>query len=925
MKNKFNLNLPYTSFPMKANLTIKELNILEKWAIENLYQKILNTHKTKKMFFLHDGPPYANGDIHIGHAFNKILKDIIIKSKMLHGYYAPFIPGWDCHGLPIEHKIEQMCKKKNISLNDTEFRIQCRKYAFKQVQKQKKDFIRLGIIADWDNPYLTMDYKVEANIIRTFGKVLKNHSVYQSNKPIHWCIQCSSSLAEAEIDYIAKYTTSMYVKFIIVDNIKYKNILNIQHTNINISLLIWTTTPWTIPANQAIAIHPDINYQFILINNEIIVVAKNLVKIIFKNITISQWQIIGQLKGKDFFITTRLQNPITNIYSKIIISSYVTHTQGTGIVHMAPNHGLDDYNICNENNIKCKNNIINLKGYYINGIHHKLNNIHVFNSDDVIKNILLKNNTLFLQEKYLHNYPCCWRHKTPIIYIATPQWFISMEHHDLRKLLLKNINDINWIPKWGLNRMKNMLQKRPDWCISRQRRWGIPIPLFVHKKTNKIYKHSTKLINKIASIVEKHGIQAWWDLKEKDFLGKDYIHYHKVTDILDVWFDSGSTYDAVVRQKLNINKIDMYLEGSDQYRGWFIAALVLSTITQNKKPYSNIISHGFTVDHEGKKMSKSIGNIIKPQDIIKKFGADVLRLWVASTDYYSEVHLSSCILQNITEIYRRIRNTIRYILANLNDFDPNHDMISAHNMLSIDKWIIHKTKILQDLIINDYNHYNIHNIVKMIMKFCTIELGSIYLDLIKDRQYTFPKKSMERLSCQTSLYMILESLVRWIMPILSFTAYETWGYMPGKKIKNIFTETWYDKLFTLSDKENMNNDYWNFMFLFKEEVNKIIEDARNKKIICSSLEANITLYIHEDHYKKISLLDQELNFFLLVSKVDIIANTINTTNIISNFHIQKSTYSKCVRCWYYMVDGINNFCNKCVNNTKYAGEHRLHI
>ncbi|QJC28930.1 isoleucine--tRNA ligase [Enterobacteriaceae endosymbiont of Plateumaris rustica] len=925
MKNKFNLNLPKTKFPMKANLSKNELNILKKWNDDNLYQIILNSKKEKEIFFLHDGPPYANGNIHIGHAFNKILKDIIIKSKNMDGYNSPFIPGWDCHGLPIEQKVEQNLNNLNKKVSQSQFRLECRKYALKQIKKQKKDFIRLGIFADWNNPYLTMSFKTEANIIRTFSKILQNNHIYKGEKPVHWCITCCSSLAEAEVDYINKKSLSLYIKFKIVNIDFFKKFYNLKN-NFIISLLIWTTTPWTIPANKALAIHPDINYQLVKINNEIIIIAKNLVDKIMKKSKILDWNILCEIKG-NLFKNIFLYNPINNNISPLIITNYISEKSGTGIVHIAPNHGLDDYNICNKNNIKGIN-IINKKGFFIEGIHPNLDGINIFNSDKIIQLILTKNNSLFLSENYLHSYPYCWRHKIPVIFKATPQWFISMDQNNLRNLTLKTMKKVVWIPNWGFNRMYNMLINRPDWCISRQRFWGIPIPLFIHKKTQKIHNNSIKFIELIAKIIEKKGIQAWWDLDIKHFLGIDAINYKKVLDVLDVWFDSGSTYYSVIShiKYLKEKKIDMYLEGSDQYRGWFISSLIISTSIKNEAPYKTVISHGFTVDSQGKKMSKSLGNIIHPQKIINSLGSDILRLWVASTDYSNEICISENILNKITEIYRRIRNTARFLLSNLNGFIPEENMLKKKYMLVLDKWIISKTKLTQNDIINDYNNYNIKNVVKKIMKFCSIDMSSFYLEIIKDRQYTFKKNSIARLSSQTTLYLIIEALVRWIAPILSFTADEIWNYIPGKRSKYVFTEEWYSKLFELSSYEIMNNNYWDDLFKLKIEVNKIIEYAREKNIIGSSLEANIILYLNKNIYNKLLLLGNELKFFLLVSSVTVIKSKKDCNNILINkFKITKFIGKKCLRCWYYYIELTNNICNRCINNIKGTGESRLFV
>ncbi|QJC31519.1 isoleucine--tRNA ligase [Enterobacteriaceae endosymbiont of Donacia tomentosa] len=927
MKNQLNLNLPKTKFPMRANLSTNESIMIEKWEKDNLYKLILKSKKNKKTFILHDGPPYANGDIHIGHAYNKILKDIILKFKNLDGYKTIFIPGWDCHGLPIEQKVEEILKLKNKKLSQKQFRIECRKYALKQILKQKKDFIRLGIIADWKNYYLTMNFKTEANIIRTLGKVIKNNHIYKGKKPVHWCTKCLSSLAEAEVDYTDIRSLSVYVKFQINNTKIINQFLNMEIKNFNISFLIWTTTPWTIPANRAITLHPQIYYQFIQIDNDIIILAKKMVHFVFLKTKIKNWTIIGEIQGKNF-LNVYVINPINKNISPIILSNYISENTGTGIVHMAPNHGLDDYNICNENKIKCLNNIIDKRGFFIKGTHPKLDKMDIFSSEKIIQSILIKTNSLFLSEYYVHNYPHCWRHKIPIIYRSTPQWFISMNKNNLRKLSLKSMKKVKWIPKWGYNRMYIMLNKRPDWCISRQRIWGIPIPLFIHKKTQKIHINSLNYIETIAKMIEKKGIQEWWDLDIEKFLGKDACLYEKVLDTLDVWFDSGSTYNSIIKQihELQKSHIDMYLEGTDQYRGWFIASLIISTAIDKKPPYKTVISHGFTVDENGKKMSKSLGNTIKPQNIVNSLGGDILRLWVASTDFSNEINISQKILQRTTEIYRRIRNTARFLLSNLNDFIPEKDMLKPNEMLLFDKWIINKTKIVQDKIIKYYNQYNIQNVVHEIMQFCSIDLGSVYLDIIKDRQYTFKKKSIERLSCQTSLYMIIESLVRWITPILSFTANEIWNYIPGLRSKYVFTEEWFSKLFTLPHNSIMNNEYWNDLLIFKDEINKIIEYAREKKIIGSSLEANITLYVNNNIYQKLILLGSELRFFLLISDITLIKYKKKCTNkLIEKFKIIKSKNYKCVRCWYYNNTTNSDICDRCKINTIGNGEKRLFI
>ncbi|WP_367670549.1 isoleucine--tRNA ligase [Sodalis-like secondary symbiont of Drepanosiphum platanoidis] len=929
---KNTLNLPNTNFSMRADLIHKEPKILKRWYKDNLYKLIRIAKKEKKIFLLHDGPPYANGSIHIGHAINKILKDFIIKSKGMMGYNAPYIPGWDCHGLPIELKVEKIFGKPKNKISSKNFRIFCRKYAQEQIDNQKKDFIRLGVLGDWKNPYLTMDFITEANIARTFGKMINKGYIYRGNKPIHWCTSCSSSISEAEVEYLDIISKSIYIKFLIKNFNSIKNNFSIKnYINNPIYFLIWTTTPWTIPANQAIAINPKIFYRLILIDKNYFIIADKLVNKIIKKIckfSYKKFGIIIGIKLKKLII----KHPFMNYNVPIVFGEHVNFDQGTGVVHIAPSHGPDDYIIGKKYNLKIEN-VIDKYGLYIKGINTILDSKKIFESNKIIINLLIKNNSLVFIKKIKHSYPHCWRHRIPIIFRTTPQWFVNIKSKNIQERFLKNINKINWIPSWGKNNIKNMILTRPDWCISRQRTWGVPLLIFIHKKTFKLHPNTLNIIDKVCKKIEKFGVQAWWDLDSKDILGKEHIYYNKVEDVLDVWFDSGSTSITVIKQLLDIkNKTsDLYLEGLDQYRGWFMSSLIISSAIKKHKPCKEILTHGFAIDKNGNKMSKSIGNIIKPQEIIKKFGSDIIRLWVSLSDYKNEISISEDKLQFSINSYRKIRNTIRFFLANINDFDPKLNIIKFENMIILDKWAISLTKIVQKKIINFYNEYNFFNVIKRIIKFCSIEMGSFYLDIIKDRQYTFYHNSFARRSCQTALYHIIEALVRWISPILSFTADEIWNFLPGKRKKYIFTEEWYNFLSYLPENYSMNHSFWKIIINIKNEVNKIIEDARINGIIKSSLEVNIKLFVKFDLMKKLKKIEKELPFILSTSqatvnkwidsdKKSLLSKKIKGLKIL----LIKASGKKCPRCWYYTksIKKNLNICNRCISNMKFPGEKR---
>ncbi|WP_099861069.1 isoleucine--tRNA ligase [Pasteurella multocida] len=924
---KNTLNLPETGFPMRGDLAKREPNMLKSWYEKDLYQKIRQASKGKKSFILHDGPPYANGTIHIGHAVNKILKDIIVKSKTALGYDSPYIPGWDCHGLPIELKVEGLVGKPNQNISAAQFREACRQYAAEQVEGQKKDFIRLGVLGDWDNLYLTMNYHTEANIIRAFGKAVENGHLYKGSKPVHWCLDCASSLAEAEVEYEDKVSPSIYVRFSAVDSDAVLAKFNATDKGTgNISAVIWTTTPWTIPSNRAIAIHENLDYQLVQFNDERVILAKDLVEEVVKAAGVEQVVILGESKGKDLE-WLRFQHPFYDFSVPFILGDHVTTDGGTGLVHTAPDHGHDDYIIAQKNGIEMAG-LIGNDGLFKADVPFFAGK-GVFESNDLVVAKLQEVGAMLKFSKIKHSYPHCWRHKTPIIFRATPQWFIGMEKQGLRQQALSEIKKVRWIPDWGQARIEKMVENRPDWCISRQRTWGVPVALFIHKETEELHPRTVELVEEVAKRVEQKGIQAWWDLDAAELLGADADNYIKVPDTLDVWFDSGSTYYSVVKDRPEFNgqEADMYLEGSDQHRGWFMSSLMLSTATDNKAPYKQVLTHGFTVDGQGRKMSKSIGNIVTPQEVMDKFGGDILRLWVASTDYTGEISVSDEILKRAADAYRRIRNTARFLLANLNGFDPKHDLVKPEEMMVLDRWAVDCAYQAQNEIKDAYDNYQFHAVIQRLMKFCSIEMGSFYLDIIKDRQYTTKADSLARRSCQTALWHIAEALVRWIAPVLSFTADEIWQYIPGERGEFVFTEEFYNGLFALDANEQMNDAYWQQVITLRNEVNRVLEQARNDKIIGAALEAELTIYANDTYAPLLAKLQNELRFVLLTSKAEVkpLADADVAEGEVKGFAVKvvRSANHKCPRCWHYSDSkDAESLCSRCDENVNGQGEVR---
>lgn len=932
---KSTLNLPKTKFPMRGNLAKREPVILQRWYDDNLYGIIRKAKKGKKNFILHDGPPYANGSIHIGHSVNKILKDIIVKSKSMAGYDSPYMPGWDCHGLPIEHKVEQMIGKPGDKVSMLEFREACRSYATEQVEEQKKDFIRLGVLGDWEHPYLTMNFQTEANIIRVLGKIITNGHLYKGVKPVNWCFDCRSALAEAEVEYHDKTSPSIDIMFNALDNDTVRMKFGVKMSEGQVSLVIWTTTPWTILANRGIALHPDFEYQLLQIEGRSLIFAKDMVESVMKRTGIRNWIVLGECKGAELELQLFQHPLLEQIHSKVVLSEHVTLEAGTGVVHTAPSHGLDDYAVGQKYGLETVN-LVGPDGSYLPGTYPALDGVNIFKANDIIIDLLQEKSALLHVEKLQHSYPHCWRHKTPIIFRATPQWFISMDQQGLRAKLLKAIKGVQWIPNWGQRRIKAMVANRPDWCISRQRTWSVPMALFIHKKTEQLHPDTMVLIEKVAQRVEHKGIQAWWDLDPRDLIGTDVDRYVKVLDTLDVWFDSGSTSYAVIDAcaEFNGNTPDMYLEGSDQHRGWFMSSLIISMAIKGNAPYRQVLTHSFTVDGKGRKMSKSLGNTVAPKDVTDKLGADILRLWVASTDYSREMAVSDEILKRTTDTYRRIRNTARFLLANLNGFNPETDYVKPEDMIIFDRWAVGRAMFAQQDILKSYENYNFHEVVQRIMQFCSIEMGSFYLDVIKDRQYTAKGNGLARRSCQTAIWHVIEALVRWMVPIMSFTADEIWNYIPGTRAKYVFTEEWYKGLFGLSGNEPLNDAYWMELLKVRGEVNKVIEQARSNKLIGGALEAKVTLYADPELAAKLQAIGDELRFVLLtsgttVANYDIASDGAQQSKVLQGLKIElhKAEGKKCPRCWHYKTDVGQNpkhseICARCYANVVGNGEVR---
>ncbi len=930
---KQTLNLPKTGFPMKANLAQREPQRLKRWQQEDLYQQIRASRKGRGKFILHDGPPYANGDIHIGHAVNKVLKDIIVKARTLDGYDAPYVPGWDCHGLPIEHKVEGKIGKAGVKVDRRTFRSKCREYALKQVDGQRKDFIRLGVFGSWEEPYLTINFQTEADTIRALGKIVESGHLIRGFKPVYWSVVGGSALAEAEVEYQDKVSFSIDVRFPIADEAALLAVFGEGVGDGPLSVVIWTTTPWTLPANQAVSVHPELHYVLVQCETptgpERLVLAEPLVGAVMTRAGVEHYQILACCKGQQLE-HQQLKHPFYDKMIPVILGNHVTTEAGTGLVHTAPDHGIDDFLVGQKYGIGTLNLVAE------NGIFSERAELfageHVYKVDEKVIGVLKDNNRLLCEAKITHSFPHCWRTKTPLIFRATPQWFISMNHNHLVEATNQALNSVEWTPKWGQARMQSMLDSSPDWCISRQRTWGVPIALFVHRDTQELHPRTTELIEAVAARVAVEGMDAWFESDAQDWLGAEAGQYDKVSDTLDVWFDSGVTHFSVLKRHPQLEyPADLYLEGSDQHRGWFQSSLKTSMAINGEPPYRAVLTHGFTVDAQGRKMSKSVGNVVSPQKVVNELGADVLRLWAAATDFSAEMSCSDEILKRTADSYRRIRNTARYFLSSLNDFDPAVDCLATEDLLALDRWALDRAAQLQAEIITAYQSYQFHVIYQKLHNFCVTDMGGFYLDILKDRLYTCKTQGIPRRSAQTALYHIAEAFVRWITPILSFTADEIWSFLPGDRGESVFTQEWYQYLPQLDTAERLDRQFWDQVLQVKTAVNRVLEEARVQGLIGSSLNAEVRLYCASDLYEQLAQLQDELRFVLITSQVGLLtgetpASAQQTEVPGLAVSVTASEHHRCARCWHHRkdVDADTQLCSRCVENSSGNGEHRCY-
>jgi isoleucyl-tRNA synthetase len=978
---KHTLNLPKTGFPMKANLAQREPEMLKRWQSLDLYARVraarADARARGETFILHDGPPYANGEIHIGHAVNKVLKDIIVKARTLDGLDAPYVPGWDCHGLPIELQVERKKGKPGQKISATQFRHACRDYAGKQVDGQRTDFQRLGVLGDWAHPYLTMAPRFEADIVRALGRIIARGHLQKGSKPVHWCIDCGSALAEAEVEYADKASSAIDVRFRVADP---EALLACCHSVPEgqgegpMSVVIWTTTPWTLPANQAVALNPELEYALVQVaadgpqGAERLLVAEGLLKDTMDRWDIPHHRVIAYGRG-DAFEGLELQHPFYDRRVPVILGEHVTLEAGTGAVHTAPGHGLEDYIVGRRYDLLV-DNPVGGDGRFIEGT-PLFAGENVFDANEQVIETLKDKGALVLEQRFSHSYPHCWRHKTPIIFRATPQWFISMEQAGLREAALREIEAVRWMPDWGQSRIEGMVRNRPDWCISRQRTWGVPITLFVDKETGELHPRTEALIEEVAQRIEAKGIDAWFELHPEDLLGaEEGARYEKVHDTLDVWFDSGVTHACVLdrgaaqttgaaagdraRASQSVaddadsdgstaaptdewaglrRPADLYLEGSDQHRGWFQSSLLTSVAMHDQAPYRAVLTHGFTVDEKGEKMSKSKGNVVRPQDVMKTLGADIIRLWVAAADYRGEMRVSDEILKRTADAYRRIRNTARFLLANLEGFDPEKHLVPAAEMIELDRWAVDRALQLQQEIIAAYQDYQFHLIYHRLHNFCVVDMGGFYLDVIKDRQYTTGADSLPRRSCQSAMYHIIEAMSRWLAPILSFTADEIWRHLPGARDETVFTAHWYDGLFALDAGDAFDRAFWSQVLAVRTAIGRQLEAARNAGQIGAGLDAEIDLYCAPALLEPLSRLGEELRFVLITSEARVHALADRPEDAEDSdldglaVRIRPSTHPKCARCWHRRGDVGGHaehpeLCGRCVENVEGPGEVR---
>ena len=923
---KSTLNLPDTPFPMRGDLAKREPGWVKNWQEKKRYEAIRKAAAGRPKFILHDGPPYANGDIHIGHAVNKILKDIIVKAKTLSGFDAPYVPGWDCHGLPIELQVEK-AHGKNIA--PAKFRELCREYATAQIERQKADFIRLGVLGDWDHPYRTMDFQFEADTLRVLGQIQQAGYLYQGAKPVHWCVDCGSALAEAEVEYEDKTSPAIDVGFAVADPADLARRFDIATIDEPIQIVIWTTTPWTLPANQAVALHPDFQYALVRTTKGLLILAESLREAALTRYGLSEGaEVIAHTTGQALE-GVLLWHPFQERQVPVIVGDHVTADAGTGAVHTAPGHGLDDYVVGSRYDLKVDNPVGDDGRFYASV--PLVGGMSIWQANPLIVETLDASGNLLAHEKLLHSYPHCWRHKTPIIFRATRQWFIGMdlsereavsgERKTLRDQAMAAVDHTQFFPAWGRARREAMIRNRPDWCVSRQRNWGVPMPFFTHKETGELHPRTAELLEVVAKRVETAGIEAWFALDPAELLGEDTAHYDKTGHTLDVWFDSGVTHACVLKRRPELaHPADLYLEGSDQHRGWFQSSLLTGCATDGRAPYNALLTHGFVVDGKGHKMSKSKGNVVSPQKVMDQFGADILRLWVATTDYSGELTISDEILKRVVESYRRIRNTLKFLLANLSDFDPKTHALPVEDWLEIDRYALAMTRQLQGELQAHYDAYEFHFIVQKLQSFCSEDLGGFYLDILKDRLYTSGADSRARRAAQNALYHLTHALTRWMAPILSFTGEEVWTQLAGED-SSVFLHTWHN-LPTQSDEADLL-DRWTRIRTVRADVQKELETVRVAGGIGSSLQAEVTLHASPATQALLAPLGDDLRFVLITSQARVVAAKTDLVDV------TPSTAKKCERCWHYRDDvdtdaGHPGLCGRCVANLGGEGEVRSH-
>ncbi|MBI4291470.1 MAG: isoleucine--tRNA ligase [Betaproteobacteria bacterium] len=919
---KGTLNLPDTPFPMRGDLARREPAWVAEWQSKQLYQRIREVSKGRPKFVLHDGPPYANGDIHIGHAVNKILKDMIGKSRTLAGFDAQYVPGWDCHGMPIEIQIE---KKWGKSIPPERVQALCRTYAGEQIERQKNDFIRLGVLGDWERPYQTMAFQTEADEIRALGKVMRQGFLYRGLKPVNWCIDCGSALAEAEVEYEDKTSDAIDVGFPVADRGALAKAFGLGALPDKPAFaLIWTTTPWTLPANQAVCVHPSFRYSLVDTPRGLLVLAQDLVENCLSSYGIAESRLLGTCEGARLEML-RLNHPFYQRQVPVILGEHVTLEAGTGLVHTAPAHGLEDFVVGQKYGLPVDNPVAG-NGNFVSGT-PLVEGLNVRKADAAIVAILEEAGVLFRHAKLTHSYPMCWRHKTPIVFRATAQWFIGMdrvpgrEGRTLREIALEAVNATRFYPSWGQARLYGMIANRPDWCVSRQRNWGVPIPFFLHRETGELHPRTLELLEQVAVRVEREGIEAWQRLAPEELLGAEAAQYQKVSDTLDVWFDSGSTHETVLRKRAELKfPADLYLEGSDQHRGWFHSSLLVSCAINGQAPYESLLTHGFVVDGHGYKMSKSKGNVIAPQEVADTLGAEILRLWVAATDYSGELSISREILKRVVESYRRIRNTLRFLLANTADFDPAQHALPVPEWLEIDRYALALARDLQSGTIAEYERYEFHLIAARLQSFCSEDLGAFSLDILKDRLYTSRAGSKARRSAQNALHHISRSLIRLMAPILSFTAEEAWNVV-GDGSQSVFLHTWYELPEVSGSEELLRR--WALVREVRGEVQRELEALRVAGLIGSSLQAEVEIHANGARHAALAALGGDLRFAMITSQAKLVLS--EEQRIVAT----ASEHRKCERCWHYRADvGVRadapGLCGRCVDNLFGAGETRSH-